>query len=181
MASIVAKYPQSLSILHWCIALSGGGAIAMVNYAQSLKDPKEKGNAMNAHKSFGLLTGMLMVPRIAIRVTSKKIPAAVEGNFLEQGAAKFTHLALYCLAVGLPASGLAMGYFNGRGVPFFGLFNVPGKKDATKEDKDVAKGIWEKHKIAGATLEALLTLHVGAVGYHFLKGQNILRRMDPRF
>jgi cytochrome b561 len=44
-----------------------------------------------------------MVPRLALRLTSR-IPRAVPGNQLEQGAAKFTHYVMYFLAIGMPAS-----------------------------------------------------------------------------
>ena len=54
------------------------------------------------------------------------VPPAVAGNVLEQTAAKLSHLALYAFSIIMPVTGVAMGIFGGKGIPFFGLGTVPG-------------------------------------------------------
>ena len=39
--------------------------------------------------------------------------------------------------------------------------------------------LFKRHKNVGELLTYFLPLHVGAVGFHFAKGQNILKRILP--
>ena len=65
-----------------------------------------------------------MVPRIALRLTTR-IPAGLAGNIFEKVAANASHAAFYALMTFMPASGIAMGYYGGKGLPFFG-YTIPG-------------------------------------------------------
>ena len=69
------------------------------------------------------------------------------------------------------------GYYGGKGIPFFWT-TIPG---AGPEEKDgaLAKQAFINHKRAGEVLTYLVPLHVGAVGFHVLKGHKILARMNP--
>ena len=86
-----------------------------------------------------------VVPRIALRAASA-VPAALPVSFPEHVAANLSHGALYAFMIGMPATGLAMGYYGGKGVPFFGLFTIPGKADKTKEDGKFAGKMFGWHK-----------------------------------
>lgn len=69
-----------------------------------------------------------------------------------------------------------MGYFGGKGIPFFG-YTIPGAAEPTPA---VAKNAFWSHGWVGFGLEYLIPVHVGAVGYHALiKQQAILARMNP--
>ncbi len=118
-----------------------------------------------------------MVPvRIAIRLSSK-LPAAIPGPAWEHFAATAMHYSQYALMVGLPASGVAMGYFGGKGLPFFGI-QIPG---ASKEYQrpDIVKNAFWFHKNAGQVFEYLTLAHVGAAGFHAVKGTKIFSRINP--
>ena len=65
-----------------------------------------------------------MVPRIALRLTTR-VPAGLAGNIVEKVAANASHAAFYALMTFMPASGIAMGYYGGKGLPFFG-YTIPG-------------------------------------------------------
>lgn len=78
---------------------------------------------MHRHKSMGLLAGMIIAPRFAYRLYNRSAynVAQVEGSgVLEHMAGKVTHYGLYAFMTIMPASGIAMGYFGGKGLPFFG-------------------------------------------------------------
>lgn len=175
----MARYNKYLAMLHWLIATTTLGGIFAVLTAQRVEEKEEKIKYMQLHKSFGLLTGALMIPRVGLRLTTK-IPTPFAESLWERVLASFTHHSLYGLLVGLPISGLIMGYFDGRGAPFFGLFRTPHIENPTKGDKDLAELIWAGHKLVGKGLELLIGLHLVGNFYHIFKGQNILRRMDPR-
>ena len=74
----------------------------------------------------------------------------------------------------MPVSGVSMGYFGGKGIPFFGITHIKG---ADEPKGDIAKWSFQNHKLAGQALTYLVPIHIGAVGFHYFKGQNLLRRM----
>ena len=82
----------------------------------------------------------------------------------------------------MPISGLAFGYASGWGVPFFVWKGVPGAPKDKAESapyKAVEKFMYDNHHRVGKFLTYLLPLHIGAVGFHMLKGHKILARMNP--
>ena len=93
----------------------------------------------------------------------------------DRAAAKLSHVALYGFMTVMPATGIAMGYFGGKGLPFF-FTTIPGAQGEAK------RGAWagqafKIHKTVGTYWKYLPLVHIGAVGVHFAKGQNILKRM----
>lgn len=92
----------------------------------------------------------MLVPRLGLRVMSK-LPAHVPGNKLEVLAGQASHLALYGFMIFMPVSGMVMGYFGGKGVPFFGLATIPGAQGDDKRPA-IAKQAYKNHKLAGEAL-----------------------------
>jgi cytochrome b561 len=165
------QYAAPLRYLHWLIAGGTIGAFASVQYAMQVKG-EDKATPMMLHKSLGLSVLMLTAPRLALRLTTK-IPPAVPGSFIEQTAATAGHALMYVFLVGMPATGWVMGYFGGKGFPFFGA-TIPG---AEKSNGKLAGRAFKLHKQMGYYYQLFVPLHVGAVGVHALKGQHIMRRM----
>ena len=130
---------------------------------------------MFIHKSLGTLAGLLLAPRLITRLaTSAKLPAHVPGAQWEIWAGHLSHAALYGFTIVMPVTGIAMGYFGGKGLPFF-VTTIPG---AEKANGGIAKQAFGIHKQAGQLLEYLIPVHVGAVGFQLIvKGRNILPRM----
>ena len=75
----------------------------------------------------------------------------------------------------MPASGIAMGYFGGKGLPFFWT-KIDG---AETPNKDIAKGAYNAHKKVGKFFEMMVGLHIAGTGLHILKNQNPLSRISP--
>tara|TARA_B100000482_G_scaffold163994_1_gene127375 strand:+ start:367 stop:1146 length:780 start_codon:yes stop_codon:yes gene_type:complete len=173
-SALEQQYARPLQALHWLIAGGTVGTFAFVQLAMNLpkEQAEDKGRFMMLHKSLGLTVLALSVPRLALRLTTK-IPAAVPGSQIEQVAAKVGHLVMYGFMTAMPVSGFIMGYYGGKGLPFFGV-TIPG---ASKRDGKLAGRAFKLHKQLGWYYEMFVPLHVGAVGVHALKGQNILRRM----
>lgn len=168
------QYAAPLRYLHWLIAGGTIGAFATVQLAMNSpkENMKDKMNYMMLHKSLGLTVLGLTAPRLLLRLTTK-IPPAVPGSFIEQTAASAGHALMYVFLIGMPATGFMMGYFGGKGLPFFGMV-IPG---AEKRDGKLAGQAFKIHKQMGYYYELFVPLHIGAVGIHALKGQNIMRRM----
>ncbi len=66
----------------------------------------------------------------------------------------------------MPVTGITMGYFSGKGIPFFG-FIIPGKKEPVGS---IAGAAYKAHTFVGPFFEYLIPFHMGAAGFHALKG-----------
>ncbi len=155
----------------------GGAMMASVGtvlYAQSSKDKAVKEQMMWIHKSFGTLALGLLVPRILVRLTSK-LPPKLPGSKIETMLGDLTHYVLYGFAIFLPVSGGVMGYYGGKGLPFF-YTTIPG---AEKPDGSIAKPAYQYHKLAGQAVEYVVPVHVAGAFFHFFKGQRIFSRILP--
>ena len=166
------SYSAGVQFFHWTV---GGAILASVGLVQvaQYKKGKEKMDIMFYHKSFGLLAGALIAPRLLMRFVSKT-PAHVPGPAVEQLSAQAMHILLYGFMIFMPFSGIAMGYFGGKGLPFF-YTTIPG---AEKADGFIAKNAFDMHKLVGHYAQFLIPIHVGGAAFHyFVKGNNIMPRI----
>lgn len=175
MATVVLnKYTQLMSVMHWATAPAMMGTVATVMYSQFGAEKKDKGTWMWRHKSLGLLTAFLAAPRIAITLTSTK-PADFSKIGWEKALGKITHLGLYGFLFVMPATGIAMGYFGGKGLPFFNT-QFSG---AAEPNKQIAGNAFKVHKNVGYYGKFLVPAHVGAAGFHLARGEAIFARVNP--
>jgi cytochrome b561 len=175
-----AAYGGGVKMLHW---LSGGsvlGCFAYVNLAQNTKDKDAKMNYMFMHKSFGTLAAGLMLPRLALRLASKA-PGPLTNAAWEQMLAKASHAAMYGFLIAMPATGVAMGYFGPKGLPFF-TTTLPGMDAAKRKEigaGKIAGQAFKIHKLLGQPMEILFAAHLTGVGYHIARGHGIFARIVP--
>jgi len=169
------RYARSLSIVHWCVAAGVLSCFATVEIKK--RQPKGSeyiGPLMKYHKSFGLLVAGMVAARVVLRVATRK-PAHLEGPKVLHVLADAGHIALYGFMIFMPASGIAMGYYGGKGLPFFWT-KIDG---AETPNKDIAKKAYLTHKKVGKFFEMMVGLHVAGAGLHILKSQNPLSRISP--
>jgi len=170
---LMEPYPRAVQAMHWAMGagvLTCFGTVQAKNY---ISDKKMKGTLMLWHKSTALIVLALLPVRFAMRLT-QQIPKPPAGHFIEQFAGRIAHVGLYAGMTAMPATGVAMGYYGGKGLPFFDLFTIPG---ATEKNGEIAKQAFKLHKQIGLAFEYLFLAHLGAVGLHWFKGQNVLARM----
>ena len=118
---------------------------------------------------------LLIFPRVALRLLNKS-PGHIPGaHVVEKIGATASHYALYGLALFLPISGVAMGYFGGNGLPFFYTTYPSPPKEERKPD--LAKQAYNYHKIAGQALEYLVPLHIAGAFWHVARGHTIFPRV----
>eukprot|EP00339_Tiarina_fusa_P018841 CAMPEP_0117006668 /NCGR_PEP_ID=MMETSP0472-20121206/6814_1 /TAXON_ID=693140 ORGANISM="Tiarina fusus, Strain LIS" /NCGR_SAMPLE_ID=MMETSP0472 /ASSEMBLY_ACC=CAM_ASM_000603 /LENGTH=189 /DNA_ID=CAMNT_0004708199 /DNA_START=23 /DNA_END=592 /DNA_ORIENTATION=- len=183
MASVPkAAYSVTAAYYHWMVAVPLAGCIGTVLKAQDA--PKEeKGAWMFRHKSLGLLTGIVVAPRVAYRVFNSQAynVEKVAGSKVEHFLASATHYGLYGFMLVMPASGIAMGYYGGKGLPFF-FTTIPGvvkTEENKKSTGNIAKQSFGIHKQLGTYGKFLVPMHVGGAFMHFFKGQTIFARVNP--
>mmetsp|Transcript_49796 Transcript_49796/g.149797 ORF Transcript_49796/g.149797 Transcript_49796/m.149797 type:complete len:184 (-) Transcript_49796:412-963(-) len=171
-------YTTAASYMHWAVGFPLIASIGAVLKAQEA--PKEeKGTWMFRHKSMGLLTGILVAPRLAYRLVNaakfSSVPHLPGSGPIEMKLADVSHIALYSFMGIMPATGIAMGYFGGKGLPFF-TTTIPGAKETNPE---IAKKAFSIHKQVGVYGKYLVPLHVGAAFGHYFRGQAIFGRINP--
>ena len=176
-------YSLTASTFHWAVAIPFVGCIGTVLKAQQA--PKEeKGQWMHRHKSLGLLCGMIVAPRVAYRLLNRPAYNVMElpgSAAWEHMASKVTHYFLYGFMVLMPASGIAMGYYGGKGLPFFST-TIPGivKTDENKaRTGNIAKNSFKLHKTLGTYGKYVVPVHAGAAVMHSVRGQAIFTRINP--
>lgn len=98
------SYSGAMQVMHWGMGISILASVGFVQAAQWEKPGKKKGELMFYHKSFGLLASGFLLPRVALRLTSK-IPAHLPGQLWETIAASLTHAGLYAFMIFMPISG----------------------------------------------------------------------------
>jgi hypothetical protein len=80
---------------------------------------------------------MLVAPRVAYRVLSRdnyNLQKMVGNTSTENVLGQITHYMLYGFMVIMPASGVVMGYYGGKGLPFF-VTTIPGALAANNDDE----------------------------------------------
>mmetsp|Transcript_21943 Transcript_21943/g.43581 ORF Transcript_21943/g.43581 Transcript_21943/m.43581 type:complete len:173 (+) Transcript_21943:18-536(+) len=171
---MAATYSALTARLHWLSAPIMIGCVGSVLKAQQTPMP-EKGDWMFRHKSLGLLAGIVVAPRVATRLLQKAPEHLPGAHKLEHIAGSITHMALYSFLLIMPATGIAMGYFGGKGLPFF-FTTIPGKAEP---DGAVAKQAFGIHKQVGYYGKFLIPLHAGAAVSHAARGHKIFQRINP--
>ena len=163
------KYPLTIRLLHWLMAIAILGMIFSGWYmAQLPDDAANKSTLYPWQQSFGALLIFALAARIVIRLIAQftgKIPAApgVLASW-EKLASHMAHAGLYVLMLAVPASGYIMfsAFPHSKGIDFFGS-KLP---DIVAKDQAVTELYHSFHGPIAYALLALISLHIGAVIKH---------------
>jgi cytochrome b561 len=154
------------------------GLAALGLYMVTLPDAgfdKKKITLILYHKEFGLLILVLLVTRLAWRVTNVLPQLVASLPNWQQITARFVHLCFYALMFALPMTGWLMSSAAGIPVSFFGLFTLP---DLLHHDELLFQRYIVVHKWLGYMLILFIFVHMGAaLRHHFVFKDDTLRRM----
>ena len=171
-------YPATSKLLHWlvavCVLATAPVAITMTRVSEG----PTQNFLFNFHKSLGVLIFALMILRLINRL-AVGAPIADPAIAPWQKAASATvHTSFYVLLLAMPIVGYIANSAFGAPTPFFGLFNVPA---IVGKDEALATQLFTIHRWVGWLVIILVLTHVSAALYHhFIRGDNVLRRMLPR-
>lgn len=132
------------------------------------------------HKSFGFVALALTVWRLATRFVSASPPEPVSARW-ERRLAAFAQGSLYVLTICAILSGWLVVSASPLPVPtrFFDLIVIP---NIAQPDPGLFAGAALAHKLAAWAIALLVALHVaGALKHHFVDGDDVLKRMLPRW
>jgi cytochrome b561 len=165
--------------LHWLMALLLAGLLALgwtmtgLTYYDRWYQP-----AFALHDSLGILALGLGVLRIAWGLLNPA-PALVPSlQRWERVSARAVHWLLYGLLLGIPVSGYLISTARGRGVPVFGLFEVPALLPGADDREELAGRVHYYLAYGGAWL---VLLHAAAAIKHAIVDRDgTLARMIGR-
>ena len=91
-----------------------------------------------------------------------------------------SHGTFYVLCAGMALSGVSMGYFGGKGVPFFGSTFIKGKSSPTESDFKKAGASFKTHLMLGKLIEyVFIPFHFGGNALHWMQGRDVVRKISP--
>jgi cytochrome b561 len=171
-------YPATSKLLHWlvaaCVLTTAPVAIAMTRVGEG---PTQDA-LYHFHKSLGVLILVLMLLRLINRLV---VGAPIADPGIEpwqKAASAVVHTTLYALLLAMPVVGYIANSAYGAPTPFFGLFELP---KITANDEALATQLFTIHRWVGWLVILLVLTHVSAALYHhFVRGDNVLRRMLPQ-
>lgn len=131
---------------------------------------------MNVHFTAGTLVLALSVLRVLWRAIGRT-PAPVAQPALLKWLATLAHIALYVFIIAQPLLGIMMVNLGGKPVSLDWLgvsFTLFGP------DKALRPTIKEAHELIGNAFYFVIGLHaLAALYHHFIKRDDVLRRMAP--
>ena len=170
------RYTATAIALHWIVGLAVLGMIALGVWMINL--PKGVGpfraEMYNLHKSIGMTVGLLILARLAWRLTHAAPPLPAALPRWQVLASRFTHHALYACIVIQPLTGVLGSLFSPYPIKYFGRTLPFGSWDVP-----AAKELMGVVHLANATLlSVLIVVHFAAVAYHLCVARDaIFRRM----
>jgi cytochrome b561 len=170
-----ARYTTFAMVLHWIVALVVVGQFTLGWLMQEIpkSPPGQRAAVFNVHKSIGLTILVLMLVRLAWRLTHPP-PALPPMPRWQAWTALANHRFLYALLIVMATAGYLGSAFSGYPVRYFGIVlpSWAAKNDAMKELMS------NVHLVCAWLLVAAVVLHLAAVVKHALVDHDgVLARM----
>ncbi|MCU0971265.1 MAG: cytochrome b [Gammaproteobacteria bacterium] len=172
-----ARYTATAIGLHWLIALAIFATFTLGVYMHDLPLSPDKLRLYSWHKWAGVTIFLLVVLRVAWRLTHQppELPATVPA--WQRRVAALAHGLLYVLMLAIPLSGWLMSSAKGFPTVLYGVLPLP---DLLGKDAQLGELLATVHKALNLTMAGLVLAHVGAaLKHHVIDRDDVLRRMLP--
>ncbi|MGB6240926.1 MAG: cytochrome b [Castellaniella sp.] len=171
------RYTRTAIFLHWLVALGLIGAFALGLYMQDLPLSPNKLKLFSWHKWAGVTLLVLIVIRLAWRLSHRAPELPPTMRPLARMAAHAGHWLLYALMVAIPLSGWLMSSAQGFQVVWFGILPLP---DLLAKDAALGALLKDVHVTLNYTLLVAVIGHIGAaLQHHFIQKDAVLSHMLP--
>jgi len=178
----VEIYRRTPRFLHWLtvalIAVQLPIGVFMVYRGNVLNVwDKITGALYNSHKVIGVTILLVVLWRLAYRLTRGAPPDEPTLEPWQKAASALNHWGMYVLLICAPVAGY-IGISLFPALDIFGLFSLPA---VTAPDKEASNTAFFVHKLLVALLVLLIAVHVAAALFHyFIRKDNVLGRMIPK-
>ena len=174
---MTTNYTAVAKTLHWLMAIMIFGLLALGFYMADLPASPQKLQFYSWHKWAGVTIFLLVLFRLAWRVTHQPPPLPEQMPKLLQFAAHAGHALLYLLMIVIPLSGWLMSSANGFQTVWFGVLPIP---DLLEKNRELGKVLQTVHFSLNVVLIVVLIGHIGAaLKHHFIDRDDVLTRMLP--
>jgi cytochrome b561 len=171
------RYTAVAIALHWLIALAILCNFALGLYMADLPISPAKLRLYSYHKWIGVTIFLLVLLRIAWRLThpAPTLPASIPA--WQRIAAGASHTGLYLLTLAVPLAGWLFSSASGFQTVYLGMIPIP---DLIDKDRAAADALKAAHWYLNLTMAAVVALHVAAaLKHHFHDRDEVLARMLP--
>lgn len=171
------SYDLISKLLHWSMAILLTGLFAVGLYMTGLDyyDPLYHSLPW-WHKSIGLLTLFLLFIRIIWKLTTTEPKPLKTHKKWEKSLSHFLQKTFYLLIFLIGISGYFISTAEGKGIDFFGWFEIPAILPELSESQ--ADLVGEAHEFMAILLAILVGLHAAAaLKHHFIDKDETLKRM----
>jgi cytochrome b561 len=168
------QYGLIARVLHWLVFILVVGMLLGGALLQVLPVGGLKGWVAGAHKSTGVVVGLLMGVRLIWRICNPR-PKALSHHAVENYLAELAHICLYILLLLQPLTGVLMSQAHGYPVSVFGLFSLPS---IIWQSPQLGRFFGQCHSVIAVLLTAVIAVHIGAaLKHHFVNRDRTLLRM----
>ena len=168
------RYGQIARAFHWLTAV-----FVIATFAVGLAMLKVGGSELqnqlfDLHRSLGTTVLVLVVLRLAWRLTHPAPPLGPEISSIQRFAAEVTHWLLYGLILVQPILGWLGSNAFGAPIHIYGLFDLPV---LVPKDDVLAKILFGAHQFVAYAILGFVSLHVLAALYHAMRRDGVMSRM----
>ena len=169
------RYSGVAQLLHWVTAALLALMLPCVWVAENFPPGGVRVFWYLMHESFGICIALLVVSRLAWRLSHPPPPGPRGDGPVLRALAGLNHGLLYAVLLVMPVTGYLMAG-NGQPVPVFGLFSLPG---LPKNDPLGVLG--NRIHVAGQfAVYGLVVMHLAGVVWHVaIRRDGLLDRMLP--
>jgi cytochrome b561 len=177
MNTVNARYTMMAIILHWLMALLLVGLFCIGIYMSDLPLSPWKLKIYSWHKWAGVTAFILVLIRLAWRITHQppELPQSTSRPMLF--AARISHALLYLLMVVIPVSGWLMSSAKGFQTVYLGMLPIP---DLLEKNKELGHLLQDVHQILNFLFIGLVLGHLcAALKHHLIDRDDVLMRILP--
>jgi cytochrome b561 len=171
------RYGAIHQLLHWGMAFSIIGLLAMGFFFEDAKKILDMEQAYFYHKSLGITILLLVIFRMFWRYMNHEpnMPNTMGG--FQIFAARLVHLLLYVGMIVMPLAGWVMSNAAGYPVSLWGYYTLPNIVGKSKELAELANKV---HELGGWTMIGAISIHFLAALFHqFVQKDHLMVRMLP--
>jgi cytochrome b561 len=175
--NLPTRYTSTAISLHWLVALALVATFGVGLYMSDLALSPAKLRIYAWHKWAGVTIFLLVLLRLAWRLTHRPPGPPAGVSAWQQAAAETAHRLLYVLMVAVPLSGWLMSSAKGFQTVYLGVLPLP---DLLAKNKALGETLTTVHQALNFTMAGLVLAHAtAAIKHHLIDRDNVLARMLP--